>query len=268
MHIMEAPWEYDVKPFPITDNVWYVGNSQVASHLIDTGDGLVLLDTGWPSTLYMLLESIRDAGFSPAKIRYLLHSHAHVDHIGGTRRMVRKYGCRTMLGEKDLSLLKERRALNLCGYYHCEDVADFEITDPISKNETFRLGNTEFQFVDAPGHTPGTLGIFFNSTWGGKPCRVGMHGGAGRNTLESSFIRAYALDPKVREDYADSLQKLMKQHVNVALGNHPAQLCVIERQRQKRTGENPFLDDAIWPKFLREQLRCYELMTREDPLQV
>ena len=58
-HIMDAPWEYDVKPFQMTDNVRYVGTAQVGSHPIDTGDGLVLLDTGWPNTLYLLLESIR-----------------------------------------------------------------------------------------------------------------------------------------------------------------------------------------------------------------
>ena len=41
-HIMQTPWEYDVPPFQMTDNVWYVGNAQVGGHLIDTGDGLVL----------------------------------------------------------------------------------------------------------------------------------------------------------------------------------------------------------------------------------
>ena len=46
MHIIEAPWEWDVPPFQITDNVWYVGSRQVSNHLIDTGDGLVLIDTG------------------------------------------------------------------------------------------------------------------------------------------------------------------------------------------------------------------------------
>ena len=92
-HIMQTPWEYDIEPFQITDNVWYVGNSQVGSHLIDTGDGLVLLDTGWPNTLYMLLESIRRAGFDPGDIRWILHSHYHIDHIGGTGRMMKKYCC-------------------------------------------------------------------------------------------------------------------------------------------------------------------------------
>lgn len=267
MNVMEAPWEYDVKPFQITDNVWYVGNSQVASHLIDTGDGLVLLDTGWPSTLYLLLESIRDAGFRPAEIRYLLHSHAHVDHIGGTRRMMQKYGCRTMLGENDQILLKAHNAQNLCGYYHCEEIADFEITDPISQSETFRLGNTEFQFVNAPGHTPGTLGIFFNSSWRGRPCRVGMHGGVGQNTLESVFLKTYSIDPKMREAYADSLQRLMKQHVDVALGNHPAQLRVLERRSRLQNDENPYFDDSIWPNFLKDQMRRYERMMREDPIE-
>ena len=76
-----------------------MGTAQVGSHPIDTGDGLVLLDTGWPNTLYLLLESIRQAGFDPGGIRYIIHSHYH---IGGTGRMMKKYGCRSVLGAKDL----------------------------------------------------------------------------------------------------------------------------------------------------------------------
>ena len=67
------PWDYAVEPFRIAGGLYYVGNKYVSSHLIDTGDGLILLDTSFPQTVYLLLESIRRLGFYPADIHTILH---------------------------------------------------------------------------------------------------------------------------------------------------------------------------------------------------
>lgn len=266
-HIMEAPWEWDVSPFRVTDNVWYVGSRQVSCHLVDTGDGLVLIDTGWPRVLYLLLESIRAAGFQPKDVRTIIHSHYHIDHIGGTRSMVEKYGCRTVLGGKDLLLAGERIDLSLCDWHDSLWVTGFPITDPVSDGDQMTIGNTTFTFLEAPGHTPGTLGIFFNSTWQGVPVRVGMHGGVGRNTIESAFIRRYNLDPSVRETYRQSLLKMKRERVDVTLGNHPAQVQMLERHEEAPEGVNPFVDAEVWPAFLEEQLQSYEKLIARDPME-
>ena len=267
MHIIEAPWEWDVPPFQITDNVWYVGSRQVSNHLIDTGDGLVLIDSGWPRVLYLLLESIRAAGFNPAQIRYIIHSHYHIDHMGGTRCIMEKYGCRTVLGRKDLPLAGERIDLSLCEWHDSMWVTGFPITDPVSDGDTLTLGNTTFTFREAPGHTPGTLGIFFNSTWKKIPVRVGMHGGVGRNTLESQFIREHHLSTSVRQDYHDSLIRMKKEKVDVTLGNHPYNVHMLERHMAAEPGANPFIDASVWPNFLDEQLKQYAALIERDPME-
>ena len=67
------PWNYDVEPFRITNGLYYVGNKFLSSHLIDTGDGLILLETTFPQTVYFLLESIRRLGFDPHDIHTISH---------------------------------------------------------------------------------------------------------------------------------------------------------------------------------------------------
>ena len=59
------PWEYHTEGFCIAGNLYYVGNTNVSCHLIDTGEGLILIDSGYPQTVYLLLESIRNLGFNP-----------------------------------------------------------------------------------------------------------------------------------------------------------------------------------------------------------
>lgn len=63
--ILAHPWKFYVEPFRIAGGLYFVGNADVSVYLIDTGDGLILLDTAFPQTLYLLLESIRRLGFDP-----------------------------------------------------------------------------------------------------------------------------------------------------------------------------------------------------------
>ncbi len=53
------PWEFAVEPFRIAGGLYYVGNRDVSCHLLETGDGLVLIDTAFPQTAYLLLAAPR-----------------------------------------------------------------------------------------------------------------------------------------------------------------------------------------------------------------
>ena len=52
-------WECKVKPFRVIGNLYFVGSYEGSSHMLDTEDGLVIIDTGYPQTLYRLLENVR-----------------------------------------------------------------------------------------------------------------------------------------------------------------------------------------------------------------
>jgi len=57
----------------------YVGDTW----LVKTDAGGFLVDAGGSSSIPFTLQKIRAAGADPAKLRYLLHSHSHGDHVGG-----------------------------------------------------------------------------------------------------------------------------------------------------------------------------------------
>ena len=78
----KKPFVGKMRPFRIIGNTYFVGTYQASAHLIDTGDGLILFDTGYGNTTHMLLDSIRSLGFDPMDIKYIIHSHGHFDHFG------------------------------------------------------------------------------------------------------------------------------------------------------------------------------------------
>ena len=48
---MANHWDGYIEPFQIFGNLYFVGTRGVSSHIIDTGDGLILLDTSYPQTV-------------------------------------------------------------------------------------------------------------------------------------------------------------------------------------------------------------------------
>ena len=52
------PWEGKIEPFKIIGGVYFVGTFQASTHLIDTGDGFILIDPGYSNALYLVVSSI------------------------------------------------------------------------------------------------------------------------------------------------------------------------------------------------------------------
>ena len=107
-----TPWVSYLPPFRMAPGVYYVsGNDWVACYLIDTGAGLILIDTAMHETCYLMLECIRSLGYDPMDIKKILLTHAHADHIGAARTMKELTGARVYLGERDLFMIHERKDL-------------------------------------------------------------------------------------------------------------------------------------------------------------
>lgn len=224
-------YEGKIRAARIIGNVYFVGCTPASSHLIDTGEGLILIDTGYEDTLFLLIDSIYQLGFTPYDIKYIIHTHWHGDHTAATRGLVYLTGAKTMIGEKD-----------------CEKVLKYFTPDVLLKEgDVVKLGNTAIEIMETPGHTKGTISLFFNVKDDGKEYRVGMFGGAGVNTLKKE-----AFDyNECREDYRCSLNKLRMEKVDVFIGNH-----VWNNDTEQKihilidTGENQFIDSKIWYEFL------------------
>ena len=92
---LKQPWVGKIQPFKIIDGVYFVGTYQASSHLVDTGDGLILIDTGYDNTTYLVVNSIYELGFNVKDIKYIINTHWHGDHTEGTAPIADLSGART-----------------------------------------------------------------------------------------------------------------------------------------------------------------------------
>ena len=245
------PWEGYMEPFRIFGNLYFVGTKFVSSHVVDTGEGLILIDSQYPQCTYLLLENIRKVGLNPYDIKYILHSHGHYDHLGGTRALVELIGAKTVLGRPDRDYANGTLDLTWAkelGHEYCEM---FEPDILIDDGYVLRLGNTAIKCVSTPGHTPGVMSFFFDVTDGTDTYRAAMFGGAGMNSMKLQFLDSYGLPHSLRDDFLNSLAKVRDEKVDILIGNHPGDVDTAGKYARMQAGEeNPFLDTTAWHRRL------------------
>jgi metallo-beta-lactamase class B len=244
------PWGQAVAPFHIAGNLYYVGNRNVSSHLIDTGAGLILLDTAFPQTVYLLLESIRRLGFNPDDIAYIIHTHAHYDHMGGTRALVELTHARTAMGRPDVELMRDRPELTWTSEYGFDFHEAFDVDTPLEDGSVIELGSTVIWCMHTPGHTPGCTSFFFDVVENGQTRRVGIHGGPGLNTLSDAYLQQHSLPKSRRLDYVKSIERLRQEHVDIIIGAHPGQSHTFEKHAARTAKTNPFISPGDWGELL------------------
>lgn len=251
------PWAGYVPPFRIFGNLYFVGTVPASTHLIDTGEGLIVIDPGYPQSLYLVIHNIYRLGFHISDVRYIVCTHGHYDHLGAARALTELTGAKTFIGKADAPYANGSVDLTWAKELGAEYHEAFEPSVLLNDNDVIRLGNTEILCRSAPGHTPGTMAFFFDVTDGKNVYRAGMHGGVGMNSMKKSFLKKYGLSTETREKFVAAIDGLMQERVDILLGNHVANNDTVGKSRQITETHNPFIDPTAWKKFLTETKEQY-----------
>lgn len=258
------PWRGYMPPFKLWGNLYFVGTEPASTHIIDTGEGLIMLDSGYQHSLYLVLQNMHTLGLNPMDIKYIVHTHGHIDHCGATRALVEMTDAKTFLGEPDQDYVNGKLDLSWAKEVGLE-LATFEPDVLLHDGDVIALGNTKITAVATPGHTPGTMSYIFNVTCDGRTLTAGLHGGAGTNSMTKEFLDRYGLSYDCRTDFITSMDRLMSIPVDIYLGNHAAQNKTAEKYQQLLAGnKDAFVDPASWGKFADScKKRLYAMIEEE-----
>jgi len=195
-------------------------------------------------------------------IKYILHSHGHYDHIGGTRALVELTGAKTIIGREDVDYVTGKVDLTWAKELGFEFFEEFEPDIILDDGDVFKLGKTEIRAVSTPGHTPGTMSYFFNVDDGVATYTAAMLGGAGMNSMRLGFLEKYGLSHEHRLAFPKSLEKVRGEHVDILIGNHPGDVNTKGKYEMIKNGaeHNPFIDPTAWHKRLDYCLNQYNEM--------
>lgn len=162
-----ATWNEPVAPFRLFGNAFYVGPRGLASVLIVTRDGLILLDGALPQSAPLIEQNLRALGHRIEEVKLIASSHAHFDHAGGLAALSRHSGAEVLAGPGGAEALASGRAHPLDPQAGDAAASTFP---PVARvrtakdGEAFTLGEVTLTAHHAPGHTPG------GTTWTWRSC--------------------------------------------------------------------------------------------------
>jgi metallo-beta-lactamase class B len=262
------PGDFACEPFRIFGPLYYVGDKRVCEHLIDTGDGLVLIDSGYPHTIHLLVDSVWRLGFDPKDIRYIIHTHGHYDHYGASNEFKRLYGCQLVISRTDAELIRDNPSAASGSWSSI--VTPLAYIPPafdhlLEDGEDFVCGNLSIHCVEVPGHTPGAMAFFFDLAENGRTLRAGLFGGAGLGSVRKCVLEHRHQPLSLQQDMLDSLEKVRGEKVDIHLGNHPDNNDTFGRRARQLAGDpDAWIDPAAWDRFLDAARAKFEKMFAEE----
>jgi len=229
-------------PFPahkVIGNVYFVGSAELASFLITTPQGHILINSDFEATVPVIRASVEKLGFKFTDIKILLGSHAHGDHMEGDAMVKELSGARVMAMEQDVPWL---RKMTPGGKPH-------PIDHILKDGEEVKLGGTTLTAHLTAGHTPGCTTWTTKVDENGKSynvlivCSVGVNPGT---VLVNN--KDY---PSIADDYARSFKVLRAMPVDVFLGAHGSFYGLQAKYAKLQAGgANPFIDPAGFKAYL------------------
>jgi metallo-beta-lactamase class B len=246
-----ADWNRPVPPFRIADNLYYVGVKGVASYLIVTPQGDMLLDIGFRETVPLVEASIRKLGFHVEDVHVLLLSHAHFDHAGGLAAMKSATHARLLASPGDAPLL-ERGGRDDFAF---GDRARFPPVKPdglLQNGVPVRLDGVEMTPHFTPGHTKGC------TTW----TMTVRDRGQERHVVFACSLSTPGYQvvnnpkyPGMLQDYKTSIATMRGLPCDIFLAAHPEQFGMdrkLAELKKHPDGPNPFVDPAGYKAYLDE----------------
>src|ERR1700722_5757452 len=224
-------------PHKIVGNLYYVGSESLASFLIVTSEGNILINSAYEATVPVIRDSVEKLGFKFADTKILLGSHAHADHMEGDAMVKELTGAKLMAMQEDIpALLKITRG----GKPH---VVDRVLHD----GDEVSLGGTTLVAHLTPGHTRGCTSWSTKIQDGGKSYNVVIIGSIGVNPGYQLVNNKDV--PHIADEYMHSFALLRSLPCDIPLGSHPGMFNLAEKYaRLGKSATNPFIDPEGYKK--------------------
>lgn len=239
-------------PHKIIGNLYYVGTESLASFLVVTPEGNILINSMYEADVPTIKDSVEKLGFKFSDTKILLGSHAHADHMEGDAKLMELTGAKLMVMAEDIPALSR---ITPGGKPHFIDRV-------LRDGDTVTLGGMTLVAHLTPGHTRGCTTWSLRVPEGGKTYDVVIIGSVGVNPgyqlVNNKDI------PDIADEYMRSFKLLRSLPCDIPLGSHPAMYNMAEKYARIGKGPNPFIDPEGYKREIEINETAFNLRRAEQ----
>ena len=264
-----SEWTTPLKPFRIAGNLYYVGSQDLASYLIVTPKGDILINSSLEASVPLIKNSVEQLGFKFKDIKILLISHAHFDHDAGSAEIIRQTGAKYLVMEGDVSVVESGGVTDFA--YWKSPYAPAKVDRRLHDGDTVELGGTILTAHKTAGHTRGCTTWTLVAKDKGHPLNVVIVGSWNVNpgwrlAERDGQIVSY---PGIADDYRRTFATLKALPCDVFLGAHGGYFDMLGKLARIKAGasENVWLDPKGYQAAVAEREQAFETeLKRQEEL--
>ena len=259
-------WTTPIAPFQIADNLYYVGSQDLASYLVVTPKGNILINANIVSSPPQIRASVEKLGFHWQDTKVLVNGQAHYDHMGGAAEVLRESHARNMVMDGDVSVVETGAKTDFL--VPSPDVPGYppsHVDRVLHDGDTVALGGVILTAHKTAGHTRGCTTWTMRSHLPGDP--VGMTrnivivGGTGFWS-EYHFIATpghAASYPGIVEDFQKTFITLRDLPCDVFLGAHGQYFDMLMKlKRYPKDGPRVFIDSVGYKEYVADAQQNFQ----------
>jgi metallo-beta-lactamase class B len=251
-------WTRQVPPFRIAGNLYYVGSEDLASYLVATPQGLILINSNLTTSPPQIRKSVEALGFRFSDIKILLISHAHYDHCGGSAEIIRLTHAKYFVMAGDVPVVESGGRTDFqYGPDPSKHFPPAHVDRVLHDGDSVRLGGSVLTAHLTAGHTKGTTTWTMDEMENGRVLHAVIIGSPNVNPgYKLVSDRAY---PQIAADYAHGFEVLKALPCDLFLGAHGGYFGLTEKYaRWARGDKNAFVDPAGYKAYVAEREETFE----------
>ncbi len=248
------------EPFPahkIADNLYYVGSKGLASYLITTPQGNIIINSSLESSVPLIKASVEKLGFKFGDTKILLISHSHWDHDAGSAALKKETGAQYMVMDADVPVVESGGKEDFQYWNQPNNLyPPVKVDRVLHDGDTVKLGNVTLTAHKTPGHTKGCTTWTFQTTDKGKTYNVVIIGSpnvnAGYKLVNNTRY------PEIAKDYETTFRVLKSLPCDIFLGAHGDYYGLLAKYPKLQAGgANPFIDPAGYKAYVAEREQAF-----------
>jgi len=251
-------WTEPFPPFRIAGNLYYVGSKGLASYLITTSQGHILINSALEANVPLIRSSVETLGFNFADIRILLISHAHWDHNAGSAAIKAQTGATYMVMDGDVPVVESGGTTDFhYGNVPSSHFPQTKVERVLHDGAEVRLGGAVLVARLTPGHTKGCTTWTMKVEQAGRTYDVVIVGSP--NVNPGYRLVGNAAYPQIADDYDRTFRVLKALPCDIFLGAHGSYFDLEAKfGRSKGQGPGPFVDPGGYRKYVADRERAFK----------
>jgi metallo-beta-lactamase class B len=254
---IDPAWTEPFPPHHVIGNVYYVGSKGLASYLITTPEGNILVNSSLESSVPQIRASIEKLGFRFKDTKILLISHAHWDHCAGSASLKELTGAKYMVMAADVPEIEAGGKGNFqYGSSPGSVYKPAKVDRVLHDLDQVKLGGTVLVAHLTPGHTKGCTTWTMRVREGTKTYHVVIVGSP--NVNPGYKLVNNSLYPNIAQDYERTFRTLRALPCDIFLGAHGDYYGMQAKfARVKDGGPNPFIDPEGYRSYVAEREQAF-----------